>query len=150
MNGTCVCAGECTRAPTHAGGSTSPISLEVGWALGCYRQLLTLAPPKPTQTEPWSRPQAQPPRRPTPPSHPPGQLPRSQEPGIRLQLARLPAAPAGPHWPTAQPAHKRWPQSECGAFQLSLLAPTGHQPLQPRGCGLGREAGRVDEGALTH
>ena len=79
-----------------------------------------------------------------------GSYPWSQEPGIRLQLARLPAAPAGPRWPAAQPAHRRWPQPECGASELSLLAPTSHRPLQPLGCWLGREAGHVDEGALTH
>lgn len=81
--------------------------------------------------------------------HPFGQLPRSQEPGIGLQLAGLPAAPAGFVWacspacPQALAAVGPW------GPELSPLAPTNYPPFWPLGCWLGRATGRGEGIALT-
>lgn len=107
-------------------GSTSSISLEVGWALRCDQQLLPLALWEPTQTEPQSRPQA---GRPEGPHLRPtllGSNSCNQEPGIKLQLAGLPAAPAGLRWACSPTC----PQALATAWAAGLRAQpvSTHQP----------------------
>ena len=104
MNGmrVCVCVCVCARARAQQAHpswrSTSPISLEASGA-----QMLSAALHSCSHKANINR----------APEPPPGQAalegprplptllgsdPQSQEPGIRLQLAGLPAAPAGLHW----------------------------------------------------